>query len=281
LVRGLDPCSSRYNFTAGTWSSAGNMASSRESFGIAQVDTDKALVAGGNNATSVLNSAEIYSFASNGWTAAPSFTTPRTLLRATALRTNGQAVGGKNDVLVTGGFDGSATMIALTQRYNAVASVWSSVGNLNPAVGLHTATQVTDGPVCTNCATNKVFVVGGLDSTFTARRSIQRFDPSTNLWNTSYGTLPIGIGAHCASLIESQIFNVFYGQIMLWSGGYNESGGVEAAGRTYAPPTFTNSGNGVAARYYQACGPAGLHQVLTTGGVNSGGSEVGIAEIWK
>ncbi len=271
----------RYDFGTGLWTPTANtMRAPRAEFEMASVDTDQALAAGGRDGLAPLNTAEVYNFATNRWSSIPSFTSARYGHRVTALRTPWSVVGGKNDVLVSGGYDGLLT-IASTQRYSPTANVWYAVGNLNPAVAWHTATQVTDGPTCANCATEKVFVIGGVDTNFTRRRSIQRFDPITNTWNNSYASLPMGVAWHCASLIQSEIWGFFYGQTILYSGGQNENYQADATWRTYNPPTFTGSGTGVVGRLYAACGPSAPFKVLTTGGQNNQGSAVAVAELWQ
>ena len=91
-----------YDYTAGgSWSAAGSLATARDRHTATLLPSGNVLVAGGENTSGILASAEIYNPGTNSWSAAGSLATARFFHTATLLP-NGL-------VLVTGGAGGAAS----------------------------------------------------------------------------------------------------------------------------------------------------------------------------
>src|SRR5438128_489780 len=116
---------------AGTWSATGSMATVRDLHTATLLASGKVLVAGGDNSSGALASAELYDPALGTWSATGSMATARDLHTATLLPSSGK-------VLVAGGFNGSP--LASAELYDPVAGSWVTTGGMNTARDYHTAT---------------------------------------------------------------------------------------------------------------------------------------------
>lgn len=207
----------------GSWVNTGSMTSVRESGVQVGVGSEKALVAGGTNGTSVLASAEIYNSATGVWTATGNMATAREYAAAVVLNS------GK--VLIVGGLDGGNHALASAELYDFSTSKWSPAGTLAKARFAHTATLLQSG---------KVLVAGGCAanpcSSYLADTEL--YDPVANKWTTTGGLLTAR-AFHTATLLHS-------GEVLVVAGGngsplnicelYDPSTGKwrYASGMTYA-----------------------------------------------
>ena len=135
----------------GTWSSAGTLATARDSHTDTLLGNGQVLVAGGFNNVSngPVNPAELYDPAigtTGTWSLAASLATARDSHTATLL--------GNGQVLVAGGFESSGAALNSAELYNPAKGVWSPTGSLATGRYYHTATLLVDG---------QVLVVGGGD----------------------------------------------------------------------------------------------------------------------
>jgi hypothetical protein len=107
----------------------------------------KVLVAGGQNSSGTLSSAELYDPAAGTWTATSSLGTARQQQTATLLPS------GK--VLVAAGYSTTSNFLSGAELYDPAEGTWMATGTLGLGRNLHTATLLPSG---------KVLVAGGNNS---------------------------------------------------------------------------------------------------------------------
>lgn len=221
------------------WSAAAGLATAREYHTATLLPSGKVLVAGGQNSSGLLMSAELYDPASNSWSAAGSLSTARIQHTATMLPS------GK--VLIAGG-QGSSSAIASAELYDPASNTWSAAGSLATARTAHTATLLLSG---------KVLVAGGFNGSYPAGAEL--YDPVTNTWSSAAGLTTTRYG-HTATLLSS-------GQVLV-TGGYN--GSYLGSAELYDPATNTwSAASSLAiARYGHTATLLPTSQVLVTGGFN-------------
>jgi len=108
-----------------TFNYTGSLSTARSGYTATLLQNGKVLVAGGQDSSGVLASAELYDPATGKWTATGSLTTGRRFHTATLLP-NGK-------VLVAAGFDNNANLNGLisAELYDPTAGTWTVSGNLN------------------------------------------------------------------------------------------------------------------------------------------------------
>jgi len=196
------PVAEVYDPTTGLWTNTGPMVTPREMHTATLLPNGKVLVAGGNDATSRLQSAELYDPATNTWTAAASMTAVRGNGHTATLLAS--AEGGK--VLVAGGNDGN--FVATAELYDPVADTWTAVASMNTPRALHNAALLPDG---------QVLVAGGSENGVGAHylASTERYNPATNTWTATVGSLATPRQGSAATLLPS-------GQVLV-SGGQDDT----------------------------------------------------------
>lgn len=203
----------------------------------------------------VLSSAEIYTTA--GSVAAGEMTEPRWNHTATPLLKSGS--GSANNVLITGGYNGS-TYLASAEIYT-VSDTPGSTGTFTPTSGpmmvarmYHTATELQDG---------EVLIVGGTsDGGNTIQSSAELFNPQTGTF-TSTGNLNQARWMHTATLLND-------GTVLI-TGGAGTGGTPLSSAEIYNPATraFTLTGSMLQARSLAQATLLGDGTVLITGGAGS------------
>lgn len=138
-----------------TWTVLPDMAQPRVFHTLSLIGDGTVLVAGGQNGTGVLASAQLYDPAATTWLDLPPMNTSRTGHTATVL--------GNGDVLIAGGFG-----IAFAERFSVSTRTWSPAAPMGEARSGHTATLLTDG---------RILVAGSCYSA-----SVEIFDPVVNVW---------------------------------------------------------------------------------------------------
>ena len=106
------------------WSATGSLGTARDDHTATLLPNGKVLVAGGENGSGALASAELYDPATGTWSATGSLATARDYHTATLLP-NGK-------VLVAGGFNGSGDL-ASAELYDPATGTWSATGSLATA----------------------------------------------------------------------------------------------------------------------------------------------------
>jgi hypothetical protein len=133
------------------------------------------LIAGGLDAAgNVVKTAELYSPTASNFTATGSMTHARYLHTATLLSPTYVQGHNSGDILITGGEDGTGTVLATAELYHPVAATFTRVGTMTTARALHTAVLITSGP-----ETGYVLIAGGIDSAGNTLRTAELFNPAT------------------------------------------------------------------------------------------------------
>jgi len=154
----------------------------------------KIYVMGGANATSALNTLEVYDPATNSWST-PTTTgtfTPRSGLACAVVNNKIYAIGGANDT----------AFLNTLEVFDPATNTWS--------------TPVTTGtfPPCSQMTASVVngmiYVIGGYNSNTSTFNTLEIFDPATNSWSTpaTTGTFNSRIDEHASVVIDDKIYVV-------------------------------------------------------------------------
>jgi N-acetylneuraminic acid mutarotase len=174
-----------YDPAAGTWTSAGSLATERYDHTANLLPDGKVLVAGGRKASGGLASAELYDPSANTWSSTGSLATVRFIHSATSL------LNGK--VLVAGGADSFGNPQPNAELYDPIAGTWSYGGSLATGRYSHKAALLSSG---------RVLVEGGFrpggPPNYLA--SAELYDAATNMWSSA-GSMTNTRRDHSATLL--------------------------------------------------------------------------------
>src|ERR1041385_641288 len=176
----IQPCAGQ----SGTWAATGSLGTARTLHTATLLPNGKVLVAGGNNYSGILGSAELYDPASGTWAATGSLGTARVFHTATLLPS------GK--VLVAGGAHSSG-YLSSAELYDPGTGTWAATGSLGTAREFHTATLLPSG---------KVLVAGGGGTDGLPLPSAELYDPASGTWTTT-GSLATGRFLHTETLLPN------------------------------------------------------------------------------
>jgi hypothetical protein len=211
-----------------SWSTTGSMTIGRRGHVLSGPSTTTGqtnglvLVAGGQNGSTILTTAELYNPATGTWAATASMSTGH----AYGVGINhSQTVSGINDdrVLVAGGYNAlspSTTITSTAQRYRFKTATWEAV----PSMAVQRVSPAFD-----SVDLNKVIVQGGGSSASTAQFNAQIYDFSNNTWTT----LPLPTYAR-RNATATRLSSAFGPAEVLFAGGL-DSNGVVAACQKYNP----------------------------------------------
>jgi hypothetical protein len=209
-----------YDPVGNSWAATTSPMSVKRDFGTCTLlPNGKVLVAGGGLGTtpsSVTPTADLYDPATGRFSPTGSMAAKRIGHTATLLASG--------EVLVTGGFDGTA--ISSAERYSPATGLWSAAGNLPAAVGVQTATLLASG---------KVLVAGGcFDYAHRGNAANDRgaflYDPAAGTW-TATASLPWGLNSAVALPLAS-------GDVLLVGGTFDSGGGKKTARYQVASATW-------------------------------------------
>ncbi|HSB67815.1 MAG TPA: choice-of-anchor tandem repeat GloVer-containing protein, partial [Candidatus Methylomirabilis sp.] len=269
---------------AENWSFSGPMTVARAQHTATLLPDGRVLVAGGNNASGALQSAEIFTPASGTWAAVASMTAPRAQHTATLLP--------DGRVLVAGGENGNSPLSS-AEIFNPGTNGWSAAAGMQTPRFQHTATALPDGrlliaggqaygnvPVycnqyCTSCSRCGLFstcchqyVCGqyqcGWTTSTVYHGSVELYDPSANTWSYAGGMSAARTGHAATSLPTGHV---------LVAGGTNQGGDISSS-EEYDPAANSWSSVGAmgAARSRLTATMAPGDRAILAGGLGAGGS---------
>jgi hypothetical protein len=155
---------------SGAWMTTGSLNTPRAGHTATLLASGQVLVAGGEDATGVLASAELYNPATGKWTKTGSMSTPRINHSATLLA-NG-------DVLVAGG-DNATGLLATAELFTPATGQWKTTDSMSIPRALHAATLLLSGEVLVAAGNNNVAAPGN---------TAELYDPSKGTWHAT-GTM--------------------------------------------------------------------------------------------
>jgi hypothetical protein len=220
--------------------------------------TGKVLVTGGRNASSKLNSAELFDPVSGTFSATGNMQRFRSLHRATALA-NGK-------VLVTGGLGGPTdtdnNTLGSAELYDPATGTFAFTASTPAMVNRrrsHMQILLPDG---------RVLIVGGIGgptSTNTILNTAELYDPNTNTFTATGNMLVARIGPFIAGLPNGKV---------LVLGGHDEADNPIASAEIYDPATgtFSATGSPLTGRIGARVVALDNGQVLSAGGQTSSSS---------
>jgi N-acetylneuraminic acid mutarotase len=191
-----------YDPAAGTWTTAGDLGTTRLCHTATLLPNGKVLVSGGVFTTSVANgvtgSAELYDPAAGTWKPTCPLITARSGHIATLLA-NGR-------VLTIGGC-GNTGVLSAVEVYDPLDGAWSPTAPMATGRAWHTATSLANG---------KVLVAGGYNYKDDLLSSAELYDPATGTWAAT-GPLNTTRMYHTATLLAN-------GKVLVAGGEAGEGG---------------------------------------------------------
>ncbi len=220
-----------------------------------QSELGNVLIAGGENSTETLSSAEFYNSDGLIFTATSGTMSQAIKSEMAVLLSNGKA-------LLAGGRDSGNVIQNNAEIYDPVGSTFTlTTGAMNAARYRGTATLLPDG---------RVLIAGGLTSTATTNTA-ETYDPTTDTFSLVANAMSSPRSDHTATLLNN-------GKVLIVGG--SDGNQVLNTAELYDPKTrtFTPTGSMATSRAFHTATLLSNGQVLIAGGFN--GSYTAAAEIY-
>lgn len=241
--------------TLEAWTNAGSLLAARTNHTATLLNDGTVLIAGGEDGSGILATAEIFDPVSG--TSQPtkgSMTTARE--NHTALLLN------DGRVLIVGG-QNTTGVLASAEAYDPKTGTFASVGSLSQARQFHTATLLND---------STVVVTGGESSSGQDLTSIERFDPQSGLFTLLAAQLDVPRAQHTATLMQD-------GRILIVGG---RTGQTALASTVYFDPVANTVVAGLPlaeARYAHTATQVLWGNVVFAGGTADGKTGIDLVEL--
>ncbi len=244
-----------FNVFAHGFQATGNMTTAREYHTATLLNNGKVLIAGGNDGTNALATAEIFDPATGIFTpTAGPMTTPRSSHTATLLANGPAATNGK--VLIAGG-----DLAHSAELFDPATGTFTpTAGSMTRGRSSHTATLLNDG---------RVLLAGGYGAS-----TAELFDPATGTFSAT-GSMSIDRSSARAALLNN-------GTVLIAGGATNYGFDAIESAEVYNPATgtFTITTSGlIDARSSHTATLLSSGKVLITGGVGED-PELATAELF-
>ena len=246
----FDPATGRFSIT-------GSLSTMRVNATATRLKDGRVLVAGGDNETGVLASAELYDPATGKFSPTGSMLSPREFDTMTLLP--------DGRVLILGGI-GKGGYLASAELYDPATGRFSSAGNtLAPLGEGHTATLLLDG---------RVLIAGGDGGSSPARvtATAELYDPASGKFSST-GSMTTPRAFHTATLLTD-------GRVLLAGG--EDGSGFSSSAELYDPAsgTFGATGSMSSARQNHVAVRLDDGRVLVAGGDIGTGNRLVSAELY-
>jgi hypothetical protein len=204
------------------FSPTGSLQTQRFEHTATLLTTGKVLVVGGLSRDSfsfsgTLASAELYDSSSGSFSSSAGTLNTARFGQTATLLSDGR-------VLLAGGTDVSGTVLASAELYNPSSDTFSlAASDMQSSREGHTATLLNDG-------SGKVLITGGRDASGTFLASAELFDPKSNTFSATTGSMQSARQGHTATLLKT-------GKVLI-AGGSDAAGELDTA-ELYDPATET------------------------------------------
>jgi len=231
-----------------------NMETARESHTATLLSSGLVLIAGGDDRTVSLATAELFNPDTHSFAPAGNMADARARHTSTSLR--------DGRVLVVGGRDASGNALASVELFDPARGSFTPTGSMNVARESHTATLVGDG---------RILVTGG-DNAGVPLATAELFDPALGTF-AAVGSMGAARVFHTATFLKN-------GKVLV-IGGRDAEGHVLATGELFDPVnrTFTPVGSMSTPRQSHTATLLLDGRVLITGG-NDGAESLATAELF-
>ena len=192
---------------SGTWTVTGSLNTARAGHTATLLLNGQVLVAGGENSTGVLASAELYNPSTGRWSVTGSMSTPRINHQATLLP-NGE-------ILVSGGNNTSGAL-ASAELYNPSTGQWTTTGSMTIPRSMHSAALLLNGHVLVVAGNNTVASSMG--------NTAELYNPAKGTWQAT-GSMQSSHSFTLALLADGRALAV------------DDSGTVNSRSELYDPST--------------------------------------------
>lgn len=220
------------------------MTAAREFHTATLLDDGKVLVAGGNDGSTILSTAEVFDPSTGNFAAKGSLSIARKESTATLL--------GNGKVLIAGGLGANGQALTSAELYDPASGTFSLTDAMSIQRAEHTATLLNNG---------KVLIIGGLQALGSSQNTAtsELFDPDTETFSAT-GSMTDARGNHVAALLKN-------GKVLV-AGGNATDGSVLASAEIFDPVTgsFETTGNMGSPRESFTAAVLADGKVLITGG---------------
>jgi Galactose oxidase, central domain len=212
--------SSAISVSPAQFNPVGSMSTPREFHTATVLGDGKVLIAGGDEGTVSLATAELFDPMMGNFTPTGSLTTARQKSTATSL--------GDGKVLVTGGLGDNGQALTTAELFDPATGTFAPTGSMATKRALHTATMLKGG---------KVLVTGGIQSASNTQTTAtaELFDPATGTFSVA-GSMASPRGNHTATLLNNGM--------VLVAGGQGADGSVLTTAELFDPISGTFAATG-------------------------------------